>query len=126
MDSAANRRNGAVSKREVARLKRVRSRERVLQVALSVVAGIAAFVLGAVTRDVISSATTYPYATGAAASAAGTGVGRSSGPEKRLVLVVTGALCVIMFTLGVLLTDGHVESTAPSLGVAPAYGVFHP
>lgn len=125
MNSSANRRNGLVSKREVARLKRIRSRQRVLQIALSVVAGIAAFVLGAVTRDVITGAATYPYATGAAASAAGIGLERSSASENRLVLVVIGALCVVMFTLGVLLTEGHTESTAPSLGVAPEYGVFH-
>ena len=125
MGGAARGEVGSLTRRDIARLRRVRARQRILQVALGIVAGIASFALGAVTRDVISGATTYPYAMGTAATVAGARSGQSSTSEKKLVLMVVVALSVVLFTLGVLLTEGHAESTAPSLGVAPEYGVFH-
>ena len=117
--------NGLVSRRDIAKLKRIRNRQRILRVALGVVSGVAAFVLGGVTREVVTGATTYPYAAGAAAAVGGAGLRSMSIPEKRLFLVVFGVLSAVMFTLGVLLTAGHTESTS-SIGEAPMYGVFHP
>ena len=125
MGGAAKTKGSLVSRRDVVKLRRIRSRQRILRIALGVVAGVAAFVLGGITRDVVTGATTYPYAAGAAVAVGGAGLGTMSTPEKRLFLVVIGVLSTVMFTLGVLLTAGQTESTSPSLGVAPEYGVFH-
>jgi hypothetical protein len=122
---AAEAERGFVSRRDIVKLKRIRDRQRILRAAFGVVAGVAAFVLGVITRDVVTGTMTYPYATVPAATVAGTGLGSSSKSEKRLVFVVIGVLCAIMFTLGVLLSEGHTESASPSMGVVPEYGVFH-
>lgn len=111
-----------VDSHDIARIWKSHTRQRILLAAVGALTAVLSFVAGAITRDLLP--TSYPYAIGVSIPVSGSIIA-SSTSNRRFIAVIIALLGMVSFTLGVLLTEGRIETVEYPFGVAPEYRVYH-
>ena len=106
---------------DVARIRKLRIRRRILLAVVGILTAVISFVAGGITREILT--TGYPFSIASPVSISGAVIA-SSAVDLGLKAFVILILAVASFVLGYLLTGGETQTSEYPQGAVPAYGVY--
>ena len=106
---------------DVARIRKLRIRRRILLAVVGILTAVISFVAGGITREILT--TGYPFSIASPVSISGAVIA-SSAVDRGLKAFVILLLAVASFVLGYLLTGGETQTSEYPQGAVPAYGVY--